>query len=67
MNETLREKEELSRVDSEALRKARDDVANLRRKVEQHTELMEEKDRAAQVRRGFLLLTPSSLFFLAFA
>ncbi|KAI0036651.1 ATG16-domain-containing protein [Vararia minispora EC-137] len=49
MNETLREKEELSRVDSEALRKAREDIANLKRKVDQHTELMEEKDRAAQL------------------
>jgi len=49
MNETLREKEELSRVDSESLRKTREDVANLRRKVDQHAELMEEKDRAAQL------------------
>lgn len=49
MNETLREKEELSRIDADHLRKAREDVTNLKRKVEQHTELMEEKDRAAQV------------------
>lgn len=49
MNETLREKEELSRVDSENLRKYRDEVAVLRKKVEQHNELMAEKDRTAQV------------------
>ncbi|KAH9937517.1 autophagy protein 16-domain-containing protein [Fomitopsis serialis] len=49
MNETLREKEELSRVDSEGLRKARDDITALRKKVEQHNELMAEKDRTAQV------------------
>lgn len=50
MNETLREKEEMSRMDSEALRRARDEAANLRRKVDQHAELMAEKDRTAQVR-----------------
>ena len=50
MNETLREKEELSRVDSENLRKFRDEIAVLRKKVEQHNELMAEKDRTAQVR-----------------
>ncbi|KAI0321112.1 ATG16-domain-containing protein [Amylostereum chailletii] len=49
MNETLREKEELSRIDSEGLRKAREDIANLKRKVDQHAELMAEKDRTAQV------------------
>ena len=49
MNETLREKEELSRVDAEALRKSRDEIAVLRKKVEQHSELMAEKDRTAQV------------------
>ncbi|PCH33481.1 ATG16-domain-containing protein [Wolfiporia cocos MD-104 SS10] len=49
MNETLREKEELSRLDSESLRKARDEIATLRRKVEQHNELMAEKDRTAQI------------------
>ena len=52
MNETLREKEELARIESEALRKAREDVSHLKRKVDQHTELMTEKDRTAQVRRG---------------
>ena len=51
MTETLREKEELSRIESENLRKARDEIANLRRKVDQHNELMGEKDRTAQVRQ----------------
>jgi autophagy-related protein 16 len=50
MNETLREKEELSRVDSESLRKTRDEIAVLRRKVDQHSELMAEKDRTVQAR-----------------
>nr|GAT47905.1 predicted protein [Mycena chlorophos] len=49
MNETLREKEEMSRIDSEALRKARDELAVLRRKVDQHNELMSEKDRTVQI------------------
>ena len=52
MNETLREKEEYSRIDAESLRKAREDIVNLKRKVDQHSELMEEKNRAAQVRSG---------------
>ncbi|KAJ7706446.1 autophagy protein 16-domain-containing protein [Mycena rosella] len=50
MNETLREKEELSRVDSESLRKTRDEIIVLRRKVDQHSELMAEKDRTVQVK-----------------
>lgn len=50
MNETLREKEEASRIETENLRKAREEVAHLRRKVDQHAELMAEKDRTAQVR-----------------
>ncbi|KAJ6574852.1 autophagy protein 16-domain-containing protein [Mycena capillaripes] len=49
MNETLREKEELSRVDTENLRKTRDEIAVLRRKVDQHSELMAEKDRTVQI------------------
>jgi len=49
MNETLREKEELSRVDTDNLRKAREEVTILRKKVEQHSELMAEKDRTAQI------------------
>ncbi|KAJ3750123.1 ATG16-domain-containing protein [Lentinula detonsa] len=49
MTETLREKEELSRVDAEALRKSKDELGILRRKVEQHSELMTEKDRTVQI------------------
>lgn len=49
MNETLREKEEVSRVDAEGLRKTREEAAALRRKVDQHNELMAEKDRTVQV------------------
>ena len=54
MNETLREKEEVSRIDLDNLRKARDELAILRRKVDQHAELMTEKDRTVQVRFPFL-------------
>ncbi|EIN13563.1 ATG16-domain-containing protein [Punctularia strigosozonata HHB-11173 SS5] len=50
MNETLREKEEQARMEGENHRKARDEVLVLRRKVEQHAELMAEKDRTAQAR-----------------
>lgn len=49
MTETLREKEEMSRIESENLRKAQDEASTLGRKVEQHDELMSEKDRTAQV------------------
>ncbi|KAI0082203.1 ATG16-domain-containing protein [Panus rudis PR-1116 ss-1] len=49
MTETLREKEELSRIESDNLRKCRDEIATLRKKVEQHNELMAEKDRTAQI------------------
>lgn len=49
MTETLREKEELSRMESESLRKSREEISILRRKVDQHNELMAEKDRTAQV------------------
>ncbi|KAG6842485.1 hypothetical protein C0991_000011 [Blastosporella zonata] len=49
MNETLREKEEMSRIDSEGLRKTRDEIAVLKRKVDQHSELMAEKDRTIQI------------------
>ena len=49
MNETLREKEELSRIDSESLRKSKDEITLLKRKVDQHSELMAEKDRTVQV------------------
>lgn len=57
MTETLREKEELSRIDSENLRKCRDEIAVLRRKVDQHNELMAEKDRTAQVCRLVVLFS----------
>lgn len=56
MNETLREKEELARTETENSRKARDEVTVLRRKVDQHNELMAEKDRTAQVCRVSLYL-----------
>ncbi|KAF8649872.1 hypothetical protein AX16_005634 [Volvariella volvacea WC 439] len=49
MNETLREKEEAARIDSETIRKLRDELAVLRRKVDQHAELMSEKDRTVQI------------------
>ena len=51
MTETLREKEEQARGESEHLRKARDEIASLRKKVDQHNEIMSEKDRTAQVSR----------------
>lgn len=60
MNETLREKEELARIESEALRKAREDISHLKRKVDQHAELMGEKDRTAQARSAiFYQIFPS--------
>lgn len=62
MTETLREKEEFSRIESENLRKARDEIAVLRRKVDQHNELMSEKDRTAQVRVDSLF--PVNLFLI---
>jgi len=49
MNETLREKEEISRIDAESLRKSKDEIAALKRKVDQHAELMTEKDRTVQI------------------
>lgn len=48
MNETLREKEEVSRLASEELRRAKDDALVLRRKVEQHNDLMSEKNDRVQ-------------------
>lgn len=59
INETLREREESARVDTEGLRLAREEIAQLRRKVEQHSEQMAEKDRVIQVS------TVSSLFRLS--
>lgn len=52
MTETLREKEELARTEADNLRKAREEVFSLKRKVDQHNELMGEKDRTAQVSRA---------------
>ena len=65
MTETLREKEEQARSETESLRQSRDEIAVLRRKVDQHNELMTEKDRTAQVRylpplHTSLLITPVS-------
>lgn len=50
MNETLREKEEASRLESEHLRRVTEELNALRTKVSQHNELMAEKERAVQVR-----------------
>lgn len=52
MTETLRDKEEMLRIESENVRKAREELALLKRKVEQHDEIMAEKDRGVQVRPG---------------
>ena len=49
MNETLREKEELARIDTESLRRAKDELAAFKRRVDQHAEVMQEKDRTVQV------------------
>ncbi len=49
MNDTLREKEELLRIDGTNYRKAADELALLKKKVDQHKELMAEKDRTALV------------------
>ncbi|TFK99715.1 autophagy protein 16-domain-containing protein [Pterulicium gracile] len=49
MNETLREKEEQSRIEVDGLRKARDEISVLQRKVDQHSELMSEKARTVQI------------------
>lgn len=64
MNETLREKEEFSRSGADDLRRAREDITLLRRKVDQHDELTTEKDERLQVRpqytRGLLPWTYST-------
>ncbi|KAI5123593.1 hypothetical protein M0805_003410 [Coniferiporia weirii] len=49
MTETLREKEEHARGESESLRQAKEEISLLRKKVDQHNELMAEKDRTAQI------------------
>lgn len=50
MNETLREKEEEARLETEHLRRVTEELTLLRTKVDQHNELMGEKERAMQVR-----------------
>ncbi|KAF8527854.1 ATG16-domain-containing protein [Hysterangium stoloniferum] len=50
MNETLREKEETARLETEHLRRVTEELTLLRTKVDQHNELMGEKERAMQVR-----------------
>lgn len=50
MTETLREREEMARIEAENLRKARDELNILRKRTDQHGELMSEKDRTVQVR-----------------
>jgi len=49
MTETLREKEEFSRIEAENMRRLQEEASILARKVEQHNELMAEKDRTAQI------------------
>jgi len=61
MTETLREKEEGVRTEIENLRRAREEIAGLRRKVEQHNEIMAEKDRTAQVRHAFTYISKHCL------
>lgn len=56
MNETLREKEEALRMESESVRAANDDLIALRKKVEHHSEMMFEKDRTAQVKLAHCLM-----------
>jgi len=48
MNDTLREKEEVSRLSSDELRRAKDEIAALKKKVDQHNELMAEKNDRLQ-------------------
>jgi autophagy-related protein 16-1 len=54
MNETLREKEDLVRIEGERYRRASEDLAAAKKKVDQHNELMSEKDRTVQVRSSRL-------------
>jgi autophagy-related protein 16 len=49
MNETLREREDAARLDAENLRVAREELTVLRRRVDQHSDQITEKDRFAQV------------------
>ncbi|KDN45981.1 hypothetical protein RSAG8_04488, partial [Rhizoctonia solani AG-8 WAC10335] len=49
MNETLREKEEQTRLNLEELRHAKDELERLRKITKDHKEQIEEKNRALQV------------------
>lgn len=49
MNETLREKEDVARSGADELRRVKEELGIVRRKVEQHNELMAEKDERLQV------------------
>ncbi|CAE6431404.1 unnamed protein product [Rhizoctonia solani] len=49
MNETLREKEEQTRLNLEELRHAKDELERLRKVTKDHKEQIEEKNRALQV------------------
>jgi len=49
MNETLREKEESLRTETQNYLHASEELNTLRKKVDQHKELMAEKDRTAQI------------------
>ncbi|KAG9103309.1 hypothetical protein FRC06_011445 [Ceratobasidium sp. 370] len=48
MNETLREKEEQTRINLEELRQVKEEVERLRRAAKDHKEQIEEKNRALQ-------------------
>ncbi|KAG9025450.1 hypothetical protein FRB95_010133 [Tulasnella sp. JGI-2019a] len=48
MNETLREKEEVARSGADELRRTKEEVIALRRKVDQHNDLTAEKDERLQ-------------------
>ncbi|GJJ09428.1 hypothetical protein Clacol_003650 [Clathrus columnatus] len=61
MNETLREKEEASRLESDHLRKVMEELNTLRTKVSQHGELMAEKERAMQILHDELATTELEL------
>ena len=62
MNETLREKEEFARIEAENSRMLKDDIINLRQKVDHHNELIQEKDRTAQVNLLLMIDLFSPLF-----
>ena len=55
MSEQLRISELAAREEAERARMTADEASLLRRRVDQHNELMTEKDRAAEVRLRILL------------